>query len=121
MVKGMRMEMIATPIIVMFLCVAVFGMYATLSHDAHERGCPLMMAEAAICDVSFAGHLSLWQSLFASILGSLTVLLAFAIFKRLDAVLLHEYALFRVHVRTPRRPTFLQELFSQGVLHSKAF
>lgn len=117
------METITALSIVVFLCVAVFGMYTMLSHDAHERGCPLMMTETAICSVSFAGHLSLWQTLFASILGSLAALLLLAatMWRRADAVLLHEYALFRTHARVPHCPTFLQELFSQGVLHSKAF
>ena len=111
------------PLLVVFLFVALFGMYAMLSHDAHERGCPLMMAEAVVCDATFVKHISVWQSLFASILLSFFTLFAIVIafVSRVDTVHVHEYALFRSRGRVPSRPTLLQELLSQGILHSRAY
>lgn len=110
----------ALPILVIFLFVALFGLTLLLSHSGHHEGCPLMSAQAVMCESSIVEHASMWNSMFASIITSLTLLIAITfLFRNEDGLIrAHERIRFRGTTQFPR-PTLFQELFSRGILNRK--
>lgn len=70
-------------------------------------------------------HVTHWQIAFAAIFAELLVVAAFALvaFQQWELAALPERSHVRIRIRSraPYRPTLFQELFAQGVIHSKAF
>jgi hypothetical protein len=108
-----------TGIVLGVLCfVAAFGLPVLLSHSDHHVGCPLQMAQAALCSQAALEHLSLWQSMFASILSIFVLFIGFVAFRIEAPVLVQELVRWRMY-RTTSRPTVLQELYSRGIHNRK--
>jgi hypothetical protein len=91
-----------------------------LSHSEHHAGCPLQSAQMVLCSKAALEHLSLWQSMFASTLSILVLLLGVIFIRfRVEPLSLATASVrFRTYHNSPR-PTFLQELFSSGILNRK--
>lgn len=115
-------KLYASLILTAFIVAAVFGLYLVILAPAeHHSGCPFSAAAEAC--VSQLEHLTHWQSSFAAIAAELVVLFALALAilgsTGLPDLGLRQYRAYRLRERVPRRPTLLQELFSQGILHRK--
>lgn len=111
----------ATLVIASFVLAGVFGLgLMALEPAQHELGCPYSAGHTAMCDAGFS-HISHWQAMFLAVLAELMVLFAalacFFAFKVPPKDASHLLA-YRWQ-RAPLRPTLLQELFSQGILHRK--
>jgi len=105
-----------------FIVAAVFGLYTIIfSSMEHETGCPFSVGASAC--MAPLEHLSHWQSSFAAIAAELVALFALVLIVVGSLGLLsadvRQYRLFKQRERIPKRPTLLQELFSQGILHRK--
>ena len=98
--------------------LGVFGM-VSLSHAEHG-GCPSSPVQHSLCATPLE-HLGHWQDVFTAVFAEFLVLLSLAIAFVLSVATLNP-ALAALPTRTrsvPYRPTFLQELFSKGILHRK--
>lgn len=104
-----------------FLSVTLFGLLVLLSHADHHSGCPLA-AQAVLCESTIIEHFSIWQSMLASVVAALVLLLGFSLFVTVHGLVplpAHERLRIRLVACVSRRPTLLQELFSQGILNRK--
>lgn len=116
-----------TPLLLGIVClVAVLGMPLMLASPMHDEvGCPFAMGQAAVCSMGILEHVAHWQVAFAAIFAELLVVaaLALATLRHWEPAALPErsYARVRTRSRAPGRPTLFQELFAQGIIHSKAF
>jgi hypothetical protein len=94
-----------------------------MSHSGHhEPTCPYMVGEQALCQMTIGEHVSAWQQFSRAVFPDV-LLLAIA----LVALYGFSYRLYRsppytAHSRwrTIVEPLY-QTLFSNGILHSKAF
>lgn len=104
-----------------FLFVALLGLPVFLSHAEHGTMCPLMGAQAALCDSTILEHFSLWQAMFVSVLGAFALMLGIAVYvvAGIDVSFVQERIRIRLCARATRRPALLQELFSRGILNRK--
>ncbi len=104
-----------------FIVAAVFGLYIVILAPMEHAGCPFS-ASASAC-IAPLEHLTHWQSSFAAIAAELVALFALALAVLSSVNLLDastkQYGVYRQRERIPKRPTLLQELFSQGILHRK--
>lgn len=120
---GMRLyPSLAKLIFFAYILAALFGIYGmvSLGHSGHS-GCPASGAEHALC-VSPLEHLGHWQAVFMAIFADLLVLLSLAAALWVSigpAVKVLQPSTWRLSRHEPPRPTLLQELFSQGILHRK--
>jgi len=115
-------EQLAFALVVGLFFVSAFGLPMLLSHSEHQMmGCPLQSAQMVLCSKAALEHLSLWQSMFASTLSILVLLLGVIFIRfRVEPLSLATASVrFRTYHDSPRRPTFLQELFSSGILNRK--
>lgn len=115
-------------ILVISLFVITVGI-SLPQHDMSEggqmTGCPIMMDRNVICSMSAQEHLSAWQSMFAAIPPQ-SLLLAPLL---LLVVIISRYLLYKpsrvLYFQSKERFTpifdYLQEAFSSGLIHSKAF
>lgn len=115
-------SLIAKYVLAAFVIAALFGVYGmvSLGHGAHG-GCPVSPSEHTLC-ASPLEHLSHWQVVFTAVFGQILALFALvAVFVGLitSAQDVSGQYSWRRYTRTPLRPTLLQELFSQGILHRK--
>lgn len=120
----MRYSALAILTLSIFLFVALFGLPMLLSHSGHHEGCPLAVAETALCNSTILEHMSLWQSMFASMLLSLSLLIGalFISFRREFSLLIAEVQnRVRVKATISIRPTLFQELFRRGILNRKEY
>jgi len=104
-----------------FIIAAVFGLYLTIVSPMGHAGCPFSVGASAC--MAPLEHLTHWQSSFVAIAAELVliftlVLVVVGSFGLLSADV-WQYRLFKQRERIPKRPTLLQELFSQGILHRK--
>lgn len=120
MLKSMRtLRFWALPLLLVFVFVAMFGMYAMFAHAAHQSDCPFMPS-AVMCTTSLTGHLGHWQLAFASIV-ELLIIAAFLFWPGSVFAMAREPARMRLDFRktTSSRPTLYQELFSRGIHNRK--
>ncbi len=116
-----------TPLLlVIVVVVAVLGMPLVLMGPMHqEMGCPWGMGQTAICATSVLAHIQHWQAVFSIILVELLAVAALTIFAfrhwQLSVLPNRSFQRIRYRNSTPNRPTLLQELFAQGILHPKSF
>jgi hypothetical protein len=105
-----------------FLVMAIFGMYLMPMHEA--AGCPLMPGEAALCSTSILEHVGYWQAAFAATLTGFLMLcvglLLLVAYTRFDPCKEMVRQRFRVHGKSPVRPTLFQELYAHGILNRRA-
>lgn len=107
--------------ILLFLILA-FGPSTILgAAERADIGCPFMVGETSFCSMSLFEHIEHWQSTFTftliKLLSFLTIVAPF-IFVLLIVVQP------RLYERPPQGtdfPTLFQQLFSQGLLNSKAY
>ncbi len=122
----MNIRVFAPFLLTGFLLVAVLGMPLVLAGPTHhEAGCPFAIGQAALCATSVFEHVKHWQIAFATILAELLIAAAllYARISQWGSRPLSGYAPARIRVqgRAPHKPTFMQELFSRGILHTKVF
>ena len=118
--RGAMRQQLVLPLLVVFLFVSVFGMYAMFAHAGHDVDCPFMPSALA-CATSFVGHLGHWQVALATVV-EMVVLAALVLFRPWSALyLVPERARYRLDFRSTerRRPTLFQELFSRGIHNRK--
>lgn len=112
----------AKVVLAAFVLAALFGVYGMLSFSHSEHGgCPVSAPQHFLC-ASPLEHLGHWQAVFTAVFAELITLftLAVAFFIGTATIsTLKQAALWRYRERVPLRPTLLQELFSQGILHRK--
>ncbi|MBL8158068.1 hypothetical protein JNK62_00830 [bacterium] len=109
---------LASVLIVILLFVAAFGLPVLLSHTDHHFGCPLQTAQAALCSEAALEHLSLWQSMFSSILSVFVLFIGLAVFRVGTPMCVSETVRLRSYQWNPR-PTLYQELVSRGIHNRK--
>lgn len=104
-----------------FVFVAVFGLLGLLSHTEHHVGCPLQGAQVVMCESTTIEHFSIWQALFASVLGFLVLVgaILFIVARVPDALRAHERLRVRVFALVSHRPLLFQELYSRGIHNRK--
>lgn len=115
---------------VSFLSLSHFGMSMGMDGDMSMSSCPFMN-EMTMCDMSPFEHMGIWQSLFANILTPenailvllLLVALSFPLWAHLFSPPKHTFTQIRhIHDDSQRGTlSFLQQLFSQGILNPKLF
>lgn len=112
-------RMAAAVLFGIFLFVTLFGLPALLSHSDHNVGCPLQAAGQVMCESTIIEHVTIWSSMFASMLASLAIIIGFVGVAVRIPLPAYEHVRLRQRRRTPVRPTLLQELFSCGILNRK--
>lgn len=108
-----------------YISLALFGVFAMGQVHHHAMGtgdnCPFLLGEQAICTMSLTDHVSAWQSLFVSTIELMVTLTV------VGCCVLFYFFLRTQNVSPPRWYTkpayeqFMTTLFSNGILHSKAF
>ena len=106
------------------LLVIVAGPAVLLtSMDAPGSDCFFMPHKEVVCDMSTLEHIEHWQSTFTSTIVKSLIALGLAI---VTVLVLWKYIRPRqsyrfAHYHAPPKPTLFQELFSRGLLNSKAY
>ena len=121
----MNTRVLALVLLVALIIAAVFGVYLTFGPMHHGAGCPLVPFETALCGNSALAHLKHWQSAFAAVLAG--TLLLVVVVLALAALLPELFRVPELHAamlpigrrREPPRPTLMQELLSDGIIHRK--
>lgn len=103
----------------------LFPFFHDMDQDRQVTGCPLMMDENVICSMSAQEHLSAWQNMFVAIPTEILLLLLlifvtgpilqYLVYKPPKSLLFHLKERF-LTIFDP-----LQEAFSSGLIHSKAY
>jgi len=108
-------------VVAVFVAGAAFGLFVPIGgHAEHDAGCMVAFGEVVVCAASLA-YFSDWRAIFASALVVVSMLLpGVAIFCRAVPVapLIVPWR-YRQNEARPVRPTDMQELFSDGILHRK--
>lgn len=103
-----------------FVFVSLFGLPALLSHPDHHMGCPLQGAQTVMCENTIIEHVSMWQTMFASVVSLLIVCIAgLAVVGTTLMHALDERLRIRVPALVSHRPLVLQELYSNGIHNRK--
>jgi hypothetical protein len=115
-------SLIAKLILTAFLFAALFGIYGMISFSQSGHGsCPFSPDQHPLC-VTPLEHLDHWQAVFTAVFVETIVLFAlvalFFTHTALTADTLRSTP-WSYREKVPLRPTLLQELFSQGILHRK--
>lgn len=121
----MSKSFLTSVLLVVFVLMAGFGLFMPMNgHAGHAAPCPFALGGAALCAAPLA-HIEHWQTTFMAVLVETFVLLALAV------AFFWRYDLFDPDVgrgktswsfvRASVRPSLLQELFSNGILHPKIF
>lgn len=113
--------LLAKLVLAAFTVAALFGIYGMISFSHAEYGnCPLSPIQHSLCATPLE-HLDHWQVVFTAIFAELLVLLSLAAAFTIGAAITPELRTSSQQVKlyAPPRPTLLQELFSQGILHRK--
>lgn len=95
-------------------------MLVSMSMDQGHMGCPFMQGQATLCPMAVFDHLEHWQSAFATTLVEIISFAVVATFTGLWRIPLSQNAWLPPPTRKVSRPTLLEELFSQGLLHPRA-
>jgi hypothetical protein len=106
----------------LFLLIGALGPYFSFPGVGHESHCPFVAGEMSFCATTLE-HLDHWQLAFSAVVVEILVFLGIAIVLSVWPILLlvrQSTAPPNILSRRLRRPTMLQELFSQGLLHPKA-
>ncbi len=132
------MKVLAMTVLIVLLGI----MLATMSqisvgmggHHAagHMIDCPFMSHEEVVCPMTVLDHLAVIRSVFSNLLPgivvgmfalSLFLLPAFLTLGRIPLLLFHTLTLFwwRRHIVYRFSYRILQELFAQGILHTKRY
>jgi len=125
---------------VLLPCIFLSVLFFSLVHISSNmgalgvsQGCPFMVEGSALCQMSFAEHLSSWKELsLATPLLLLIVLLLPTVhpLRFCPSLFFRQVcAVWQLDTNSPRVKTFiagttphyLQELFAQGLLHPKLF
>ena len=119
---GRMREILSATLFGIFLFVTIFGLPVLLSHSDHHMGCPLQAAATVMCESTVIDHVSMWQAMFASVIGTLILALGFAaivIGRQGDLFLAHERLRVRSRSLASVRPLLFQELYSRGIHNRK--
>jgi hypothetical protein len=88
--------------------------------------CPFAMNQHVICAMTISEHIREWQSWLQSFLPSFKILTSTVLFFTLSYLLVTSPPMLRLLLYCKRQGkvkaySFLQNLFSQGILHTKAY
>lgn len=115
-----------TAILLVFAAVYLFGMpviFGSMNHHSAMSNCPFMM-EMVICPMTLFNHISMWQAIFTAVPLVFAFLALAHIFERYLPLVFYNPKSFIQNLRAPQffdlKGNFLEFLFSQGILHSKA-
>ena len=108
-----------------YISLAVFGLFAMPVEAAHHGAqhvdtCPFVIGEQSLCSMGPIGHIRAWQN-------ATTTLVSTGLFVLIPLFFFYYYRTsipqrLRCHVRKNLfREALLTRLFSQGILHSKAY
>jgi hypothetical protein len=98
---------------------------ADMKQSATEH-CPFMTAHETICSMTISEHIRAWQSWLSTFLPSTEVLTIAIFFNLLFLPLLYSTPILRLLLYAKRRSWLtgrqtIISLFSQGILHTKAY
>lgn len=108
-----------------YISLALFGLLAVPAHGAdhgahYADACPFVIGEQSLCSMGPIEHVRAWQN-------ATTTLVSTGLFVLIPLFFLYFYRIPvppmpRCHVRKKLfREALLTRLFSQGILHSKAY
>jgi hypothetical protein len=88
--------------------------------------CPFAMNQHVICSMTISEHIREWQNWLQSFLPSFKILTSATLFFALSYLLVTSPPILRLLLYCKRQGkvktySFLQNLFSQGILHTKAY
>jgi hypothetical protein len=88
--------------------------------------CPFAMNQHVICTMTISEHIREWQSWLQSFLPSFKILTSATLFFALSYLLVTSLPILRLLLYCKRQGklkaySFLKNLFSQGILHTKAY
>ncbi len=88
--------------------------------------CPFAMNQHVICTMTISQHIREWQNWLQSFLPSFKILTSATLFFALSYLLVTSPPILRLLLYCKRQGkireySFLQNLFSQGILHTKAY
>lgn len=101
----------------------VIGPWVLVSMSMVEghMSCPFMQGQMSMCSMTVIDHINHWQSAFALTLTELLTVVAVVATLVLWQLLPRKEEASPPSARESQRPTIFQELFSQGILNSKAY
>ena len=107
--------------VLLFSVVALGPSTVLAAAESTDTGCPFMVGETSFCSMSLFEHIEHWQSTFTftlvKFLSFFTVVVPFI----LVLLVVSRPKLYEWFSEYVRFPTLLQQLFSQGLLNSKAY
>ena len=113
---------IAKLILAAFILAALFGIYGMVSFAHAEHGsCPFSPGQHSACATPLE-HLGHWQAVFTATFAEVLVLFALLVCFVVSTTVVpnaQRHTPWSYRQYKPPRPTLLQELFSQGILHRK--
>lgn len=115
-----KMRLLASGVLFAYLVIGVFGFAIPMNHGAHHHGasnCPFMQNEFSICSMTFLDHINTWKSMFTFDLFNLLVVISGAVF---FIIVLYEKQPY-LKRRRESMPTFLELMYSNGILNPKLF
>jgi len=133
------MKIVAKILSITILTLFLGAMFSSLLHTPSHMGmsgdiemtnCPFMSHDSALCEMNLASHVGAWKTTFLAIipilnillmsLGSLVLIISFTsnIFSRSKYI---EPRIFNYIKECTFIYRPLQNLFSQGILHTKLF
>lgn len=88
--------------------------------------CPFALSQHVICSMTISEHIREWQNWLQSFLPSFKILTSTTLFFALSYLLTTSPSILRLLLYSKRQSkvktySFLQNLFSQGILHTKAY
>lgn len=109
----------ALPLLMIFVFVAMFGMYVMFASADHHSDCPLMPSAVA-CATSLSGHIDHWKLAFANMV-ELLIIATFLFWPGSAFAIVRDPAHIRLDFQdtVSSRPTLFQELFSHGIHNRK--
>lgn len=116
---------VSSLILLAYISIAVFGLFSLSSVHHHSTSsndmCPFVVGEQSICMMSVVDYMHSWNAVVRiSLLKMLNVVYSIALLSALVYFCLHAFVRKRFFYY-PLRERFFAQLFSQGILNSKAY
>jgi len=113
---------------IIFLTTSLFGMILSFHKGSHFMAPCFLARMETLCDMDALSHIKMWDSVFTSNIEPITwkvfLLAPIIIFISINALLIIEKiskSIFSLRYYDPPCRTYLQTLFTKGILHPKIF
>lgn len=107
--------------ILVFATVALGPWTILAASETMDIGCPFMVGETSFCSMSLFEHIEHWQSTFTFTLVQVLSFVAIVVSILLVLPIVVRPRLYQRQPESVHLPTLLQQLFSKGLLNSKAY